>query len=206
MSNQKPNILISVDVETTGESPGTSSCVMIGCVVFKNSDINPETAQSEWVVDKRRWSIKEVPGRPMSDRCRREFWDKNKDLDEYIKSTAVEPSVAMADFAAWYADLISKYNCKFIARPASFDWQWLNCIYDEFAPANKPPLPYSITCLSTILKMLEFIGVDYDTVIKPLFDHPTIKLTHYADDDALYQAYMYLRVVHWMKKNIQIKN
>jgi DNA polymerase III epsilon subunit-like protein len=201
---QKENVLISVDVETTGESPVTSSCVMIGCVVFKNVDVDSETLDTDWIIEKKRWCIDEVPGRPMSERCRKEFWSNNSELWNYIKQNCVSPTVAMESFTNWYGDLLSKYNCVFIARPSSFDWQWLNCIYDEFGPTKKPLLPYSVTCVSTMCKFLGMIDVDWNKTIKPLFDHPRLKMTHFSDDDAAYQAYMYLRIIHWMRRNICI--
>ncbi len=31
---------------------------------------------------------------------------------------------AMQFFSDWYTNMMEKYNCVFVARPASFDWQW----------------------------------------------------------------------------------
>ena len=203
---EKETIYISVDVETTGASPCTSSCNMIGCVVFKDINITPETPQPEWIIDKKHWCIREIPGRPMTKVCNDSFWIKNRDLLEYINTNAIDARDAMIDFSNWYKFYSDKYNCVFIARPSSFDWQWINCLYEEFGPANKPVLPYSIICLSSIFKTAIMLGIDWNNTIAPLFEHPTIKLTHYADDDALYQAYMYLRITHWLKKNLKIKH
>ena len=33
------NVYISIDVEATGVSPTTSSCTMIGCIVFRDYDV-----------------------------------------------------------------------------------------------------------------------------------------------------------------------
>lgn len=61
--------------------------------------------------------------------------------------------------ADWYVNLIEKYNCRFIARPSSYDWQWINCLYEEFKPIGKPRLPFNIFCLSTMKKICEDIGI-----------------------------------------------
>lgn len=191
---QKETVYISVDVETTGESPVTSSCIMIGCVVFRDYDVDVNTPNEEWIIDKRHWCLQEVKGRPMTEKCRSTFWNKHIDLLEYIRSNASEPSHIMLKFALWYKNLLEKYNCIFVARPASFDWQWINCVYDEFGPSDKPSLPFSITCISTLKKVAEMFGMPSSHI-----EHHNIHMTHYADDDALYQAYMYLRINNWIK-------
>ncbi|XWV26566.1 hypothetical protein QJ857_gp0501 [Tupanvirus soda lake] len=206
MNKTKENVFVSIDVESTGDSPSTSSCVMIGCVVFRNIDVMKETSDAEWIVDKKRWCIEEIPGRPMSDRCYREFWSKNQELWKYIKSHAVDAKTAMKSFSDWYSHLLSSYNCTFIARPSSFDWQWINCIYDEFGPDNKPPLPFSIICISSIIKSFGFIGLNWENIIKPHLDNQKYVMTHYADDDALYQAYIFVKTIAWLKNNMCIKN
>ncbi|XWV25304.1 DNA polymerase III subunit epsilon [Tupanvirus deep ocean] len=206
MSKVKENVFVSVDVETTGDSPCTSSCIMIGCVVFRNIDVTKETSDHEWILEKKRWCIEEIEGRPMDDRCYREFWSKNQQLLEYIKSHAVDAKTAMKSFAEWYSNILSSYNCTFIARPSSFDWQWINCIYDEFGPENKPKLPFSIICVSSIMKLFGFLGFSWDNIIKPQLDDQRYGMTHYADDDALYQAYMFVKTMAWLKNNMLIKN
>lgn len=202
MSENKPTVYVSVDVEAEGTSPCTSSCTMIGAVVVKDMEITPEMALTDWVIVRKQWCLKRIAGRPMEERCKTEFWDKHPELLDYINKNARDPIIVMEDFANWYADLLSKYKCIFIARPASYDWQWINCLYDEFAPKIKPSLPFSIVCISSILKVFDWLNIDWDTVIKPLIDHQVLKVTHYADDDALYQAYMFLRVKYWLTKNL----
>ena len=138
--------------------------------------------------------------------CYQQFWSKNLEVLEYIRKNEVDPTTAMESFARWYSDLKGKYNCTFVARPASYDWQWINALYDEFAPINMPPLPFSITCISTINKLLVELGVSHNDIIKPLITHPKFNNTHYADEDALHQAYMYLRMLNWMRKNVIFKD
>lgn len=101
----------------------------------------------------------------------------------------------MAQFAAWYKPYAIAYTCVFIARLASYDWQWLNCLYEEFGPENKPKLPFSIRCISTMWSACEMLINSKDINM----EHPTLHATHYADNDAAYQAYMFLRLCHLLR-------
>jgi len=199
-------VLLSVDIEATGESPTTSSCVMIGCVVFREMDVMPETPIENWLIEKKAWCIKEVENRPASQRCISEFWVKHPELMAHIKNNAIHPTDAMLDFANWFKNLSAKYKVTIVARPASYDWQWINCLYHEFGPKDKPRLPFSIVCLSTIYRTIEMLVPNVTTQLwSSYLYHPTIKMTHFADDDAACQAYMYLRTIYWLKKNITVK-
>lgn len=207
MNNQcKEKVYISVDIEATGNSPVTSSCVMIGCVVFRIiDDITTETLGNDWIIDKRRWCIREIVGCPMNECCKTEFWSKHDDVWKYIQENALEPKFAMLSFTNWFVDLSKKYDIVFCARPMSYDWQWINCLYDEFGPADKPRLPFSGYCISTLIKTFDMLCPKWDDIIKPQLNIERFKMSHYADDDALYQAYMFVKTISWLKKNVTIK-
>ena len=199
-------IIISFDVEATGPSPATSSCVMLGCVaVYDNIDPDP-TKLDDWVISSKAWCIQEQPNRPPEKRCWNDFWLENKELWKHIQQNAIPPQQAMKEFEEWYRELNKKFIIKFVAKPSSYDLQWLNCLYDEYGPEKKLKLPFSIICLSTIYKMLEMFNVDMNLISK-LTHSDALPHTHYADADALGQAYAYLKVTDWMKKNLkQITN
>ena len=199
----KQDVIISIDVETTGESPCTSSCVMIGLAVMRN--IDPNSNIENLILEKKSWCIKEITNRPPSDRCWNEFWLKNISVWNHIKNNAVEVEIVMKDFADFYADLLSKYNCKFVAAPASFDWQWIKCIYDEFGPKNKIDLPFSIECYSSIKRLAIQLGLERK-FIDQLTTHQDFPHTHFAHDDAVEQGYAYLQLVYWLKNNVNFKN
>ncbi len=79
----------------------------------------------------------------------------------------------------------------------------INCIYDEYGPENKLSLPFSVTCISSIKKIFDILKINPE-IVKNLLYHPRFGMTHYADDDALYQAWMYLRITNWIKNNIKV--
>ncbi|QKF94356.1 ribonuclease H [Fadolivirus algeromassiliense] len=204
MSNQqKQKIIISVDVEATGDSPATSSCVMIGAVAVLDDIVPDPTKKGDWVISQKAWCISEIENKPPSKDCWNGFWLKNQELWNHIKAQQLSPFQAMAEFAAWYRELNKKYVVRFLAKPASYDWQWINALYDEYGPENKLKLPFSIICLSSLLKVVDIVGADWKDI--DLRD-PTMPHTHYADEDALGQAYAYLKLVDWMKKNLIVKN
>lgn len=196
----KETVYISIDVETTGTSPITSSCVMIGVVVFRDFDVDLETADTAWIIDRRHWCITQVENRPMSKQCYDSFWSKQQDLWNYINKNAMPINQVMQSFSQWYTNLSDQYNCIFVARPASFDWQWINCIYDEFGPTIKASLPYSIRCITSMGKIFDLLQLN--DLYQKLIYHDRFQVSHHAEDDALYQAYMYLRITNWIKKNL----
>jgi len=200
MSDNKLSVIVSIDVETTGESPSTASCIMIGCAVLLN--IDPSLEIEKFLIQKKQWCINEIDGNKISEKCWNEFWTQNQSLWNYIKSNSVSPEVAMNDFHQFYEEITEKYHCIFVAAPSSFDWQWINCLYNKYVSEKKFSLPYSIRCYSTIKKLCLELGMS-EQFINDITCHPSLQHTHLADDDALEQGYAYLKLTHWLKQNIK---
>lgn len=194
----KPAVIISLDVEATGTSPATASCVMIGAVAMLDDPTkNPD--EHTYVVSKRQWCIEEQAGKTRDKRCWDEFWARNMDVWNYIEQHKQPVTSVMRQFAEWYASLQAKYTgLRFVMKPASYDWQWVNALYDEYGPSDKPALPFSNVCLSTLLSHVrethpKLSGNELNRLTKcPDFEH-----THMADDDAHEQGYRYLRL-RWL--------
>jgi hypothetical protein len=203
---EKINAILSVDIEATGNSPCTSSCVMIGCALVKDfgGKFDPDpNKQAEWLLEKKAWCIKEQSNRPPEKRCWEQFWLNNMNVWKHVQDHAISPNEAMLQFHEWYRSIIEKYNIKVVCKPSSYDWQWINCLYDEFGPENKLTLPFSCLCLSTMYRMLEFIGCKRSFITK-LTSHENFKHTHLSDDDALEQAYAYLKMSYFIKHNVKL--
>jgi hypothetical protein len=124
-----------------------------------------------------------------------EFWSKHKDVLDYIRSHAVDAATAMTEFAAWYAELSNKYDIvAWVAKPSSYDMMWVTCLYEEFGPKDKPAIPFSIRCIGTLAWALNKAGfMPYDAVDK------TLQHTHNAVDDAMGQAFTFLKLKHSLK-------
>jgi len=188
---------ISIDVEATGTSPATSSCVMIGAVVMYE-DVDPTT--DDYVIEKRQWCLEEQHGR--DERCWNEFWLKNMPVWEYIQEHKRPVIEVMAEFATWYHSLQKSYDgLYFVMKPASYDWQWINALYDEFGPVDRPTLPFSNRCLSSMIALTREITTLSGNALDKLITCPTVKHTHMADDDAHEQGYKYLRLLHLLRSN-----
>ena len=197
-------VVVSFDVETTGGTPAIGSMVMLGCVpiIYPKGSVPTE----KHIGVKKAWYLKEDNGR--EERCMTEFWSAHPDNLTTISERAVPPSEAMHDFAAWYTTLLKVGPVKFMAGPAGFDWSFLNFYYSKYKPVAAPSLGYAPVCLSAIWRISDmFPDVAKPTlsstdVYKPMFN-PTdapfpkgVAMTHMADDDALYQAHCYVRLVN----------
>lgn len=198
----KPLVAISLDIEADGPSPVTNSCLQLGFVVFRvcgGRDVVPPPVPGghSWLVEQRGWCLEPQPGRVVEKRCMDEFWSKNAEQLAYIRANAMPAPAVMAEFAAWYAGLLDKYRIQFwVAKPASYDAQWLNGLYEEFQPKiessssatqQRPKLPFSFVCISTMYKVASLLG------IHPTVSHDaSLPHTHDAVADAAGQAFHFL--------------
>jgi ribonuclease T len=100
---------ISIDVETSGPTPGTGSLLAIGaCLVDR-----PEIA---FVVD-----LKPIPGLPWSDEAERIHGLSRT----YLERAGLEPAAAMSDFVGWVDEQAGAARPVFVAFNATFDWMWV---------------------------------------------------------------------------------
>jgi hypothetical protein len=156
-------------------------------------DVDP-IENPHYVISKKQWCIEEQEGKGKDDRCWTEFWLKNMNVWDHIQQNKESPTVVMAEFADWYRDLTTKYTgLKLVMKPASYDHQWINALYDQYGPAGKPTLPFSNICISTIFSVMDVLRVD-SKKLKELVKCPDVSHTHFADDDAHEQGYTYLRL------------
>lgn len=228
MAITKENTIMSFDVEATGDTPMTSSCNMMGFALCRDMKVDENTPLDDWVIGTKLFCMKEIRGRPMDKRCKKDFWANNKDVLKYIRENEINPEIAVLEFKQWYEALLEKYDCRWVARPTSFDAMWIRCLFDEFSPmcekidpsTNKVvldpitglpimvkksvPVPFSMLCVSTMGSMAKMCGLS-DEEFNKLVKHPTLGMSHMADDDALYQAYMFLRLKYWIKENLVMK-
>lgn len=192
----KPKLVISFDVEATSRSPHSGSCNMIGMVgVLENTvptKVVPTTGTPEqpgWVLFKKQWCLTEYNGRSLT--CMTEFWDHHKDVLFHIQKNARQPDVVMNEISDLLTKLDEEYEWYFMADPASFDWQWLNTLYDRYGRKNKFPIGYKAICMDGMEKAILAMGFPIPDT-RPTEGYEHLKMSHFADDDAEYQAYQYL--------------
>lgn len=193
---------ISLDIEATGCSPTTSSCVMLGFVVVRDGvDPNPYDLAS-WVLERRSWCIAEY--RPRDPKTWSQFWEKNLDVWHYIAERAQPVQQVMAEFDHWFKQLRKKYDVSFIAKPSGYDWQWLNCLHHEFGPEDRADIGFKADCISSMYKVAELAGANPGELNRftscNLFRH-----THLASDDALEQGFFYLKLCVWIRRYLVVR-
>jgi hypothetical protein len=195
-TEHKPTVIISLDVEATGTSPATSSCVMIGVVAMLDN-VNPDC--TDYVISKKCWCLEEQPGKIIDKRCWDEFWMNNINVWNYIQEHKQSVQIVMKEFSEWYYDLTTKYSgLRFVMKPASYDWQWINALYDQYGPLNKPVLPFSNKCLSTMINLVSnYKGISNNNIWQMIKPPADLQHTHFADADAHEQGYSYLKLM-WL--------
>jgi hypothetical protein len=199
----KRKIAISLDIEADGDAPLVNSCLMIGMVaMFTDVEPKPNNHLAEWIVEEKEWCLTEQPNCQPSEKCLKGFWSKYPELKAYIDANAKPVETVMLELSAWLRTLNKTYIIEtWVAKPASYDFQWINCLYHKYCPlglgkTKRFPLPFSITCMSTMYKTLKFLG--YTT---PEYKNSNLVHTHNALDDARGQGYEYLK----MRKDLETK-
>jgi hypothetical protein len=198
----KRKIVLSLDIEADGPAPLVNSCTMIGiAAVFVDTDPLNCKDISEWMADSREWCIQRQPDCVEDKKCMEEFWSKLPELKKYIEYNAKPVTEVMLELSAWLRELNKKYDVEtWVARPSSYDYQWINCLYHKFCPVGQGktkrfPLPFSITCISTMYKTLQLLNYN-----APDYRSDSLPHSHNALDDAKGQAYQYLRMRHDLSK------
>ncbi len=199
-----PKLYISVDVETSGPTPGKYSLLSIGaCVVGDTSkqfyrELKPLTTTA----------IPEalkvcVPGFRNLDQYRNEeeFNPLSRTFSPQRVMTILsqkgeEPSIAMADFANWINQVSVGFDPIESAAPIKFDGMFTSWYFDQFCPGQSP-LGYRGEDISSLYRgvtgnmqaRLEDLGLRKNG------------LPHNALEDAIIQAQEMEAVLELMKKS-----
>jgi len=172
--NEKPEIYISVDVETAGPIPGEYSLLSIGaCDVDDESrsfsiELKPINANADP-------KALEVSGLSLADLAER----------------GAEPAAAMAAFGAWATGLAGDDRALvFVGFNAPFDWSFVNYYFHRFAGGN----PFGFTALDIKALYMGAAGSSWaDTRSSQIAKRlaPERRGDHDALHDAKYQAELF---------------
>ena len=189
MVNKTQKLFLSFDIEADGPSPSRNSMLSIGI-----SGLN-ENGQE--IISYQR-NIAPHPNRVVDQRTKIEFWDKNPEIYKFVTSNQVSAEQCMKEIIELYNKLKNQgYKISWIARPAAYDWQWLNSYYHDFGPEDKPWIGFKATCISTALdiysKINNLSNEAWDQLIVELSQGE--KMTHNPLDDARYQARVYYNLM-----------
>lgn len=170
----KPEIFVSVDVETSGPVPGEFSLLTIGACAVDN----PERTFSCRL-------------KPIGDGADPEAMAvAGLSMDE-LRACGLDPAAAMASLAAWLAELSAgKGKLVFVGLNAPFDWSFVNYYFHRFSGEN----PFGFVALDIKAFYMGATGCRWDETKSSLMAarlRPAGRGTHDALEDAVYQAELF---------------
>lgn len=113
-------LLISVDIEASGPSPGTGSLLSVGACLVDDS--------SKGIY----LELKPLPDRPWSEEA-----EGIHCLDRgYLEQHGLEPGPAMERLAGWLAEVADGRQVVFVGLNAPFDWSFVNDYFLRFVGHN----------------------------------------------------------------------
>ena len=178
----KPELYISVDVETAGPIPGEFSLLSIGAC-----DVDD---------DSRSFSIELKPINANADPKALEVTGLSL---EVLAKRGATPEAAMAAFGAWLSSLTGQDRALvFVGFNAPFDWSFVNYYFHRYAGPN----PFGFTALDIKALYMGATGSSWaDTRSSQIANHlnPQRHGDHDALHDARYQAELF-RLVRAMKR------
>lgn len=201
---ERKKIFISFDVEADGPSPAINNCLQIAFVACRYHEKPDPENKSEWLIDTLDLCLLPQVRKSPDEATMRDFWSKYPDILQKILENGKSASTQMRALSDWLIGLEKEYEIdKWVAKPAAYDWQWLNSIYYfyTFSNDNRYNLPFKAECISTIQATLKYFNC-YDLAMLD-YNCGKNKLphTHYALDDAIEQAFLYLCLRKFISEN-----
>lgn len=174
--HRRSELFISVDIETSGPTPGRYSMLSLGaCVV--GEDVHRFYVELQPLGPGAVPAALRVVGRP---------------LEAFVEA-GVTPEEAMRQFADWVAAVAAGSRPIFVAFNAPFDWAFVNWYFHEFLGEN----PFGFTALDIKAYYMGLAGTAWaDTSGARIPEHlrgPQAH-THHALEDAVEQAQMFERM------------
>ncbi len=168
-----PEVLVSVDVETSGQSPSVGSLLSIGACLVDDPAV-------ELYLE-----LKPLADRPWSDEAERIHRLDRSRLEE----EGLSPETAMERFAAWLIDACGRDSRPiFVGFNAPFDWMFVADYFWRYIGRN----PFGVSALDLksyymgregVTRWSETRRVNVDRQLRLDPDH-----SHHALDDARGQA------------------
>jgi hypothetical protein len=195
-TNNKEKLFLSFDIESDGPTPIVNNLLSIG-IVGINMD--------EEIVFEYQANIEPLATHIQDTQCMQTFWLKpeQKIAWDFIQENKRNYIVVFEELGQKLKELSHKYNLKFVAHPACFDWMFFKCYY-ELAKSNSQDkecfydIGYSCECSSTLWnyykKSNKLTSIQADQLFKYLgeFDE---SLNHMALSDAKVQGKFYVKLL-----------
>src|SRR5215469_16303156 len=102
----KPEIYISIDIETDGPCPGQNSMLALGAAAFRD---DPHDTIGRFYA-----TLKPLSG-AFQDTGTMEWWTTQPEAWAEVNSNQEDPAVALKNFVAWCDQLAQEFGAKLIA-------------------------------------------------------------------------------------------
>lgn len=197
------NLFAHFDVEADGPSPAFNSMLSIGVVV---------TDQSGVFVDEFLGDFEPMVGKQEDSQTMTEFWSKNTQELSRIRENAKPVMTVMKNLNDFVCGLKSK-RITWVARPAAYDWQWLNYYQHYFLgnggegsltgnPTRQAFKAIDASTMRDIYQVQWGLNVQQmDARCKEWTDESGFKMTHNPLDDARFQAVIYHKLFDALSSN-----
>lgn len=171
---KKPEVFISVDVETAGPIVGEHSMLTLGACLAHQ----PEVSFSMML-------------KPISDKSVAEALEVTGLTLKRAEKEGLAPSDAMSEFAAWISKNVPEGSTPvFVGLNAPFDWGFVNYYFLKYFGEN----PFGFTALDIKALFMGVMGCSWfetkSSAIDKVVD-PSQKGDHDALHDARYQAELF---------------
>lgn len=177
---------LSFDVETDGPSPLTNSLLSLGLVLFDKTGREIDSLE----VNIRKDTNKIENPVTMA------WWREQHEAWEYCHRDPVTAAAAMSRVARFYEGHAKRYDIRWVAGPACFDWMFLKCYYEAYGPCDRPDIGFSCRCLSerkrTFWNMTKMTTARWESLSAAWAGG--VVPTHRAIDDARYQGIIYIHL------------
>lgn len=174
MTDRKPEMFVSVDVETAGPIPGEYSLLSIGACLVSDPSVTFSCTL-----------------RPINDNADPAALEVSGLSLDWLKENGLDPAEAMAQFGKWLNQFVgSGGQIVFIGFNAPFDWSFVNYYFHRFTGGN----PFGFAALDIKALYMGATGCDWsDTPSSKIAKHlkPKLRGDHDALHDALYQAELF---------------
>ena len=170
---QEQDILVSVDVETSGPIPGEYSLLTIGACAIDGDDVF--SCELKPLNDNADPRAMEVVGLSL----------------DGLRQTGLAPLQAMSNFASWLDGLqLGAGSLVFVGLNAPFDWSFVNYYFHRFMHRN----PFGYTALDIKAYYMGVTGCRWTDATSSAMSkalRPQKAPDHDALHDALFQAELY---------------
>jgi len=183
VTENKPEVFISIDVETAGPIPGEFSMLSIGACLVNGPEVAFD-CEFKPINDNADPAALEVSGLSLAG----------------LRETGLDPTAAMLAFASWIDRVCGGASPVFVGFNAPFDWSFVNYYFHRFTGAN----PFGFTALDIKALWMGVAGCSWaDTRSSRIAERlkPNLHGDHDALHDARYQAELFRLIVAEMRSS-----